>query len=56
MSHSAGHISCRHQARDAYALTRERRRPPPNHLNPCVTRKATDKGIRKEMSDAARTR
>ncbi|MEW8544366.1 MAG: hypothetical protein AB2693_12600 [Candidatus Thiodiazotropha sp.] len=42
--------------RDAYVLTRERRRPPLSHRNPCVSRKATDKGIRKEMSYAARTR
>ena len=47
LSHSAGHISCRPQVRDAYVLIRGRRRPPPSHLNPCVSRKATDKGTGK---------
>ena len=53
LTHSERQSSCRHQIRDAYVLTGVRRRPPPSHLSPCASRNETDKGIRKEMIDAA---
>lgn len=53
--HAYRHCSCRHQVGDAYVITRNSRRPPSSYLEPCVSRNEISTGIRKDMTDAART-
>lgn len=44
LTHSERHSGCWHQVRNADVSTRERRRPPQSHFNPCVSKIETDKG------------
>ena len=51
--HFARHSSCSHRVEDASVLSCERMLSSPSHLNPSVLNKATNKDIRKDVSDRA---